>query len=98
MSWQTTITPAEASAECPHCGLIMPVGWLVCRACSRDVSATPGGFELKRAVWTAEGHAAATLPRKPNGPTLAELLAEVPAVIAARRAVLAFLKLHSSAL
>jgi hypothetical protein len=76
----------------------MPAHFLVCRACARDLASTPGGWELRRAVWTAEGMAAASLPQRTAGKALAAMLAEVPEVIRARLAVLSFLKLHSSAL
>jgi len=95
MPWQVSITQEPAN-NCPHCGLLKPAHFLVCRACSRDLKNAPGGWERLRDVWTAEGNAASGLPR--GNRKLSELLDEHPAVQRARRAVLDFLKLHSSAL
>lgn len=75
---------------CPSCGDTIPNHFLVCRACFREVP-----FHLKARWWGACGLAHA---RRANGYPPAEIARFDAAEAEARRAILAHLKQHSSAI
>lgn len=92
MKSHTVQVTGQAHSDCPHCGMIMPAGFLTCRACMRE---TP--WELKRDLKTAEGIEHVHV----HGNTLSpyrSLEACAAAVKAAKAAIFAHLKQFSSAI